>query len=116
MHREAGFTRTELVVVVLSTVVLLLASMPVMFKYYERRTENACVANLMQIDTAVQSWALENHALTNTFDLTNTTYRFVDIVPYLKGSTLPVCPRGGIYSPGTNISEMPRCTFPGHVF
>jgi competence protein ComGC len=108
MHRQAGFTRTELVVVVLSIVVLLLASTPVMFKYYERRTENACVANLKQLDGAVQSWSLENKkSPTNT-------YAFSDFVHYLKASALPVCPRGGTYSPGTNVADMPRCSFPGH--
>jgi len=108
MNEQAGFTRTELVVVMLGLVVLVLASVPVLFKVYERRAERACIANLKQIDGACQGWALESKKFTTN------TYVFADFVGYLKGSALPVCPRGGTYRPGVNIADMPRCSFPGH--
>lgn len=66
--------------------------------------------NLKQIDGAMQSWALENRkALTDTYSL-------ADILPYLKGSVLPVCPLGGKYSPAKTIADMPTCSITGHTF
>lgn len=69
-------------------------------------SHNSCVANLKQIDGAVQQWALENKkAATDTYSLSDTT-----LLAYIKGSTLAVCPKGGRYSPGTNISDSPKCS------
>lgn len=73
----------------------------------------ACIANLKQIDGAVQQWALENKkAATDTYALSDTT-----LLAYLKGSALPNCPGGGRYLPGRLVSGAPRCTIggPGHT-
>lgn len=69
----------------------------------------ACVANLKQIDGAVQQWALENKkTVTDTYSLSDSM-----LLAYMKGSVLPVCPDHGRYLPGTNISDTPRCTIGG---
>ena len=66
----------------------------------------SCIANLKQIDGAVQQWALENKkAATDTYALTDTT-----VLAYLKGSTLPACSGGGTYSAGTTVSGSPTCS------
>ena len=73
----------------------------------------ACIANLKQIDGAVQQWALENKKVaTDTYSLSDTT-----LLAYLKGSVLPVCPSGGRYLPGLAVSGNPRCSIggPGHT-
>lgn len=66
----------------------------------------SCVANLKQIDGAVQQWALENKkAATATYSLSDP-----QVLAYMKGSALPVCPQRGRYSPGTNVGDVPKCS------
>ncbi len=72
---------------------------------------SSCTANLKQLDGATQQWALENKkAATDTYSLTDPT-----LLAYLKGSMLPFCPQGGHYSAGTNLTDWPRCSHPGHT-
>ena len=71
----------------------------------------SCIANLKQIDGAVQQWALEYKKLdTETYSLTDP-----DLLMFLKGSMLPLCPQGGRYLRGTNVLSAPRCTIRGHT-
>ena len=67
---------------------------------------NACIANLKQMESAVQQWALEHEK-----QATN-TYTFSDpvLLSFLKGSTLPACPGGGHYSPGATVADAPTCS------
>ena len=70
--------------------------------------QHACIANLKQIDGAIQQWALENRKMArDPVDLRG-------ILAYLKGGVLPICPAGGVYQPGVNVSGSPTCTVPGH--
>lgn len=65
-----------------------------------------CIANLKQIDGAVQQWALESkRAATDTYSLSDTT-----LLAYMRGSTLLKCPKGGRYTPGTNVADKPKCS------
>ena len=70
--------------------------------------QNACIANLKQIDGATQQWALENRAPANS------PVNIVNLFPYLKGRVVPVCPQGGTYSIFT-VGRSPRCSVPGHA-
>ena len=73
----------------------------------------SCIANLKQIDGAVQQWALENKkTATDTYSLSDST-----LLAYMKGSALPVCPDRGRYLPGTSVADSPRCSIggPGHT-
>ncbi len=73
------------------------------------QARNACIANLKQIDGAIQRWALENRKVANSpVDLRG-------FLPYLQGSMLPLCPSGGAYRPGPSVSAVPNCTIPGHA-
>lgn len=70
-----------------------------------------CISNLKQIDGAVQQWALENKkTATDTYSLSDT-----NLLDYLRGSVLPRCPLGGVYSGAATISGCPLCTVPGHT-
>lgn len=70
-----------------------------------------CMRNMIQIEGAVMSWALENKKVTtDTYSLTDTI-----LLGYLKGSALPRCPLGGRYSAGTNVAQLPYCTIPSHT-
>jgi len=82
---------------------------PNFIKARATRAKNPCLANLKQIDGAVQQWALENKkTATDTYSLSDST-----LLAYLKGSVLPICPGGGRYLPGRFISSDPRCSIGG---
>ena len=70
---------------------------------------SGCIANLKQIAGAAQQWAVErnlpNNALVN----------WAEVPHYLKGSQLPRCPKKGTYTLGKTVSDLPRCTVPGHT-
>jgi hypothetical protein len=69
-----------------------------------RPNKNSCIANLKQIDGAIQQWALENKlAETNAPVL-------AEAVKYLKGGVLPICPFGGSYAAGKTVADPPTCT------
>jgi len=65
-----------------------------------------CIANLKQIDGAVQQWALE-HKKSPTDTVTTT-----DVLEYLKGSVIPACPADGTYSVMT-VYDAPTCSVHG---
>lgn len=71
--------------------------------------KNACIANLKQIDGAIQQWALENRKVAAS------PVEMRGVVEYLKGSVLPLCPAGGVYRPGFTVSASPLCSVPGHT-
>jgi hypothetical protein len=70
--------------------------------------KNRCSANLKQIDGATQQWALENRK--KATDKPNRTA----ILKYLRGGAMPVCPEAGTYRFGSQVSQMPTCSHPGH--
>ena len=109
--RKGGFTLVEIMIVVAIIGLLAAIAIPNFVKARATAQKNACIADLKQIDGAVQQWALENKkAATDTYALTDTT-----LVAYLKGSTLPACPGGGTYSAGTTVSGAPTCDVAGHT-
>lgn len=66
--------------------------------------KNACIANLKQIDGAIQQWAMENKKKeTEAPDLQAA-------VKYLKNGELPKCKEGGVYSAGKTIADPPTCS------
>lgn len=67
-------------------------------------TKNGCIANLKQIDGAIQQWAIDNKlAETTTPDLSAA-------MKYLKGAKLPKCPSGGTYAAGQSVADAPTCS------
>ena len=67
-----------------------------------------CLQNLRAIDAAKQLWALEYNK-----DAKDTPTP-QDLLPYLKGNAMPVCPAGGVYLIGS-MDQPPICSIPGHV-
>jgi len=63
-----------------------------------------CVNNLLQIEGAKQSWALDNGRSTND------TPAWEDIRPFLKPTIK--CPQGGTYILG-RVGEAPKCSIGG---
>ncbi len=97
------FFWTASIVAVLALVVV---AVPNFVKSRTTACLNSCIANLKQIDGAVQQWALENKKTAkDAYSLTDP-----NLLQYLKGSTLPICPAGGRYSAGRTVAEAPVCT------
>ena len=106
MSRRAAFTRLEIIIVVVVLGLLAMIAIPNFVKARTTTCKNACIANLKQIDGAVQQWAKENKKSAND------TVTIQDILGYLKGSSLPVCPGAGTYSV-TTVYARPTCTGDG---
>jgi prepilin-type N-terminal cleavage/methylation domain-containing protein len=83
----AGFTLVEIMIVVAIIGMLATIAIPNYVKSREQAYKTGCLNNLRQIDSAIQSWALElkkdsGQAVT-----------YEDIKDYLRNSV--VCPSGG---------------------
>jgi hypothetical protein len=69
---------------------------------------NACIHNLVLIDSAKAQWALEKGKDSGA------TPSQADIAPYLGGDQkMPICPAGGTYQINA-ASNAPTCTIPEH--
>lgn len=102
-ERKRGFRIAMIIVAVLGVLLYAATIIPCMVPARTTAQKNACIANLKQIDGAIQHWALENHKRGS--DAVTT----IDILEYLKGSTLPACPLHGVYGVST-VSSTPTCT------
>jgi multidrug efflux pump subunit AcrA (membrane-fusion protein) len=69
----------------------------------------ACIANLRQIETAKQQWAVENNKPVGSLPTP------ADIAPYLPGKAFQLaCPAGGNYALNA-VGTLATCSVPGHV-
>jgi prepilin-type N-terminal cleavage/methylation domain-containing protein len=108
MSHSSGFTLVELMTVV--GIVGMLASIAIPNFVNARATSQAgaCINNLRQLDYAVQLFALDQKKQATD------TYALTDLYPYINltsvSNSLPPCPRGGTYSPGTCVTNAPTCS------
>jgi len=103
---KGGFTLVEIMIVVAIIGLLAAIAIPNFVRARTQAQENACVANLKQIDGAKQVWALD------TGGADTDTPSWTDLVPnYIKRQ--PSCPSGGDYTIGA-VNADPSCSEGGN--
>ncbi len=102
-----GFTLVEIMIVVAIIGLLAAVAIPNLMKARETAQINACIANLQNIEGAVQLWAVEKRKPSNS------PVSLDEIAPYLKNNRIPDCPAGGTYSV-ESLKVPPTCSIEGH--
>lgn len=102
---RSGFTLVEIMIVVAIIGMLATIAVPSYSRSREKAHLTACLANLRQIDGAVQLWAMENKK--DTADPVG----YADVRPFLKHEVS--CPSGGTtfedsYALAT-VEQTPTC-------
>ena len=104
---KKGFTLVEIMIIVSIIGTLAAIAIPNFVKARSKGQQNVCINNLRQLDSAAQTWALENRkAATDTYSL--------DVLkPYIRlesSGNAPGCPGGGTYTPGATVANPPTCS------
>jgi len=99
-----GFTLIEIMIVVLIIGILLAIAVPNFVRAREQSRSKSCQANLKQIDSAKEQWAMDNKK--NTGDSVAMT-DIAGATLYIKSE--PVCPSNGTYTPAA-IGTAPTCS------
>jgi prepilin-type N-terminal cleavage/methylation domain-containing protein len=110
-RKSAAFTLVEIMIVVLIIGILLAIAVPNFVRARETSRGKACIANLKEIDSAKEQYAMDNKLPTGdtsvAADTLGTGSLLVGPALYIKNA--PVCPANGTYTVG-NIGITPTCT------
>jgi prepilin-type N-terminal cleavage/methylation domain-containing protein len=109
MQRNRAFTLVEIMIVVLIIGILMAIAVPNFVKARESSRRNTCIANLKQVDSAKEQWAMDTRK--NAGDTCAMT-DLVGTAAYLKAT--PVCPSGGTYTVAA-VGTNPTCSISGHA-
>ena len=90
-RKSKGFTLVEIMIVVLIIGILMAIAVPNFIQARSTSRKNSCIANLKQIDSAKEQFAMETKLDTGATVLSS------DLAPtYIK--SFPSCPGGGVYT------------------
>jgi prepilin-type N-terminal cleavage/methylation domain-containing protein len=106
---KAGFTLTEIMIVVAIIGLLAVIAIPAYAQSRARSAQTLCISNLRCINDAKAQWAMDTRkgwgVQPHDEDLFGPTL-------YIR--TKPQCPAGGHYDLG-KVKEPPTCTVDGHM-
>ena len=107
-----AFTLIEIMIVVLIIGILLAIAVPNFVRAREASRAKACVANLKQIDSAKEQWAMDNRVSAGATGPDLTILTAAGDAGYIKSE--PVCPSVGTGSYTVNaIGTAPICSVAG---
>ena len=89
------------VVAVLSLVAVI--AIPNLMRSRNTSQTNVCIANLRQVNSAIQQWAIENNKPSSASVTSD------KILPYIRDLTMPACPGGGTYTL-TTVGAPAKCS------
>lgn len=87
-HPRAGFTLTEIMIVVMLIGLLSMIAIPGFIRARENARASLCVTHQRLIEAALDRWSFESGAAAGT-----TAHR-TDLLPFLKRGEWPSCPFG----------------------
>ncbi len=107
-RKNKGFTLVEIMIVVLIIGILLAIAVPNFIQARNTSRTKTCIANMRQIESAKEQWAMETNQASTAVPVQG------DLYPtYMK--SWPTCPAAGTYTIGA-ISASPTCSVGGaHV-
>ena len=107
-RKRSGFTLIEIMIVVLIIGILLAIAVPNFVRARESSRAKACVANLKQIDSAKEQYAMDNKLAAGAGAPAMTS--LVGSANYIKST--PACPSSGTYTVDV-IGTSPSCSIGG---
>lgn len=100
---KKGFTLTEIMLVLLIIGMMGVIALPGFVQSRQTARRNVCINNLRLISAAKEQSALENGYAETVFPTV------AQILPYIKGNAMPLCPANGTYTINA-ISSAPTCS------
>ena len=108
-NRKSGFTLVEIMIVVAIIGLLAAIAIPNFVKARTTAQTNACIANLKQIEGAIEQWALEQKkapsAAVSVTDISGNSNAFIKAAI----NTELTCPAGGTYTV-SSVAVRPTCS------